>query len=80
MLEQIIDTIASDPLQHISQIDLVPLFRMEVGDGIDGGLSLTPSSPCCQTKRSLPAPPVRMSLPCPPNRRSSPEEPNSQSP
>ena len=24
MLEQIIDTIASDPLQHVSQIDLVP--------------------------------------------------------
>ena len=45
MLEQIIDTIASDPLQHVSQIDLVPLLRMEVGDGIDGGLSLTPLVP-----------------------------------
>ena len=45
MLEQIIDTIASDPLQHVSQIDLVPLLRMEVGDGIDGGQPQTPLIP-----------------------------------
>ena len=45
MLEQIIDTIASDPLQHVGQIDLVPLLRVEIGDGIDGGLTLTPLVP-----------------------------------
>lgn len=39
MPEQIIDTIASDTLQHISQIDLVPHLRVEVSDGIERGLT-----------------------------------------
>lgn len=80
MLEQIIDTIASDPLQHVSQIDLVPLLRMEVGDGIDGGLPLTPLVPVLPDEEIAASSAGEDVVAMPPNRRSSPEEPNSQSP
>lgn len=80
MLEQIIDTIASDPLQHVSQIDLVPLLRMEVGDGIDGGQPQTPLIPVLPDEEIAASPAGENVVAMPPSRRSSPEEPNSQSP
>ena len=36
MIEQAIHAVVGHPVQHVSQIDLVPLFRAKVGNGIHG--------------------------------------------